>query len=223
MSRPGLILSGVLFLTVGRPAVAEEPPRLPEFDFSRNGTQTAEASQSSQQPIPLHRNPQLQNGETDDGQAEGGLPSLGTVLTALGVVVLLMLGVAKMLGKNAAVNSGRTISPVDVLYRRSLDTKNSISIVRVGPRLLVLGSSAGGLTTLAEITDPVEVEALSIELRAASEASNGALGFVARWLDRSSQEPVETASTPAPKTTVSPHDSVAGLTVREVEEGHRAA
>ena len=90
--------------------------------------------------------------------------------------------------------------------------------MRVGSRLLVLASASNGLSTLSEITDAVEVESLAIELRAARESSDGGFGYVARWLERSKRQPdPKRSSRPRPA-----NDPVAGLTVREVEEGHRA-
>ena len=167
-------------------------------------------------PIPLHRDPAKREAASDSEDSTGA--SFGTILTALSVVVLLALGVARLLGKSPTISSSaRSASPVDVLHRQNIDGKNCLCIVRVGSRLLILSSSTNGLAPLSEITDPVEVEALTIELRAAKESSDGALGLVTRWLDRSRPEPEATPSRP-----VSASDSVAGLTVREVEEGRRA-
>jgi hypothetical protein len=42
-----------------------------------------------------------------------------------------------------------------------LDYRSTIQLVRCGSRLLVIGVSQAGMTTLAEITDPVEVDYLA--------------------------------------------------------------
>jgi flagellar biogenesis protein FliO len=218
MSRLRLFLPLLVVLGTSTRVSGEEPFRGPAIDFDRELAAPA-ATQPAEKPIPLQRNPEL--GESgDDELSTGGLPSLGTILTALAFVLLLALGIAKLYGKTPAASSSRAISPVDVLFRQTVDPKNAICIVRVGPRLLVLSSSANGLAPLCEIADPIEVEALTIELRALRETPDGALGIVARWLDRSPKddEPVS-APPPAPPS----HDSVAGLTVRQVEEGRRAA
>ena len=47
------------------------------------------------------------------------------------------------------------------LGKRPLDLRNSIQLVRCGSRILVLGISPQGLNTLAEITDPIEVDYLT--------------------------------------------------------------
>lgn len=212
MLRYGLLLAGVCVfsLTCGT-VCAEDRSDLPAFEFTSD-----EEPAVADQPIPLHRDPEKREAASDSEASTG--PSFGTILTALAVVVLLALGVAKLLGRSASLPAAaRIASPVDVLHRQNIDGKNDLCIVRVGSRLLVLSSSANGLSPLSEITDPIEVEALTIELRAARESSDGALGLVARWLDRSRPEPEATPSRP-----VSASDSVTGLTVREVEEGRRA-
>jgi len=213
--RHGLLLAGVCVFSLScGTACAEGPSGLPVFEFETD--ENAASTRADQQAIPLHRDPTKRADSTDENASTG--PSFGTILTALSVVVLLALGIAKLLGKSPAhPGSARTASPVDVLHRQNIDGKNGLCIVRVGSRLLVLSSSANGLSPLSEITDPVEVEALTIELHAARESSDGALGLVSRWLDRSRPEPEATPSRP-----VSASDSVSGLTVREVEEGRRA-
>lgn len=217
MSRLWLMFALLVVLATGRVS-GEEPFRSTAIDFDRE--LAAATKQPADPPIPLHRNPELRASE--DEESTGGLPSFGVVLTALAFVLLLALGIAKLFGKTPAAISGRTLSPVDVLFRQNVDPKNAICIVRVGPKLLVLSSSANGLTPLSEISDPIEVEALSIEFRALRESSDGALGFVAKWLDRSNQSRTATPAATRPPQTPSPHGSVAGLTVREVEEGRRA-
>jgi flagellar biogenesis protein FliO len=219
MSRHWLIFAFLVVLAVTVPVFGEDPLPGQAFDFGPQSAQPEAAStERGEQPIPLHRNPEL-NDAVQDKSSTGGLPSFGVVLTALAFVLLLALGIAKLFGKTPAAISSRAISPVDVLFRQNVDPKNAICIVRVGPRLLVLSSSANGLAPLSEISDPIEVEALSIELRALRETPDGALGFVSRWLDRSPKDdaPVSARQPAAPS-----HDSVAGLTVREVEEGRRA-
>ncbi|MDA0590367.1 MAG: flagellar biosynthetic protein FliO [Planctomycetota bacterium] len=222
MPRLWLLLAAVAVLAVTVPVFGEDPRPGQAFDFGPQPTQPEAAStERGEQPIPLSRNPAL-NDARKDKPSNGGLSSFGVVLTALAFVLLLALGLAKLIGKTPAAICGRTFSPVDVLFRQNVDPKNAICIVRVGPKLLVLSSSANGLAPLSEISDPIEVEALSIELRALRESSDGALGFVAKWLDRSSPRPTATPAATRPPQTPSPHGSVAGLTVREVEEGRRA-
>jgi flagellar biogenesis protein FliO len=85
------------------------------------------------------------------------------VLIALGVVVLLIF-LARYLIRRAGKTAGRTgqRGPVQTLWRTNLSIKHQLFLVRLGRRLLLVGSAGGGLTTLCELSDPQEIaEALS--------------------------------------------------------------
>ena len=90
--------------------------------------------------------------------------SNSTWLTTLGgliAVVALIYLTARMLKKGIPI--GQRPLPDDalqVLGRKSLDYRNTLHLVRCGSKMLVVGSSPEGLSPLAEITDPAEVEAL---------------------------------------------------------------
>jgi hypothetical protein len=72
---------------------------------------------------------------------------------------------------------------VEVLGRTVVDYRHTIHLVRCGSRLLVLGSSQDGLSTLSEITDPAEVGRVAALCRAAEPAvaSLGIGGLVSRF------------------------------------------
>jgi len=214
-----LFFAGMMILVFGVPVLSGEPPRLPEFNSEQQQLQPVPNVESAAEtPLPLHRDRGSQSMSGADSRTTGGLPSFGTILMALAVVLLLVFAVARIYGTGASDPVNRASSPVDVLFRQNMDGKNSICIVRVGSRLLVLASTPNGLTTLSEITDEVEVESLAIELRAAHESSDGAFGSVTRWLERVRPQPGQTQR-PRPRPSKEP---VSGLTVREVEEGRRA-
>ncbi len=116
---------------------------------------------SRHEPIPLTRD--SESGSTKDGSrsSNAGL-AMSTLFTALTVVVLLMLGLAKVFSKrNPFLAPGIPREAVDVLGRRTVDPRSSIYVVRVGAKVLLLGSSSNGLTSLSEITDPIEVATLT--------------------------------------------------------------
>ena len=50
---------------------------------------------------------------------------------------------------------------IEILGKRRIDSRQSIHLVRLGSQILVLGSTATGLRTLTEVTDPVEVDYLA--------------------------------------------------------------
>ena len=65
-----------------------------------------------------------------------------------------------LLKVTASSNRGHAADVFRVLGTRELDKKQTIHLVRCGQKILVIGSNSEGLETLAEITDPGEVEQL---------------------------------------------------------------
>ncbi len=103
----------------------------------------------------------------DEPSGNGKAKSVSLVSTWT-IVVLLLIGsavlafVLRFLRKHGVVGGAtRSNDGLQVRGRRQLDTRQSIQLVRVGRRVLVLGASIDGLRTLAEVTDPVEVDYLS--------------------------------------------------------------
>src|SRR5436190_5536575 len=95
-----------------------------------------------------------------------------TTAFALALVVATIFGAAKFLRPRGSSTSVTLPSDaIDVLGRKALDYRHTLHLVRCGSRLLVLGSSADGLSTLTEITDPAEVEQLAELCRAPEPAS----------------------------------------------------
>jgi len=79
----------------------------------------------------------------------------------LALVVVLILAAARMFRpKGSSVPLSLSDDAVQVLGRKAVDFRHTIHLVRCGSRLLVLGSSQDALSTLSEITDPIEVEQL---------------------------------------------------------------
>jgi len=83
-------------------------------------------------------------------------------LGALTAVLALVFLSAKVVRKSLPA-AARSLPPevIQVLGRKALDYRNTIHLVRLGSKLLVLGSSQEGLSTLSEITDAVEVDYLA--------------------------------------------------------------
>ncbi len=109
----------------------------------------------------------------------GGSSALYSTLGALAVVVLLVLGLARLWKKHSP--AGRTTitsEALTVLGRKQLDPRNAVLLVRIGSRILVLGASAEGLRPLCEVTDPVEVDVLAGMCRQPAGDNNLALSFL---------------------------------------------
>lgn len=85
---------------------------------------------------------------------------MGPVLSAAGLLVsvLLVLAVAWLFTRWAGKNLGGGFAGlggsgrIEVLDRTNLDRDRSILLVRAGRRYLLLGSTPGGVTLLAELT-----------------------------------------------------------------------
>ncbi len=122
--------------------------------------QSQDGSFRTQWP-PLKR-PRSSNSQSGDQERTDPTGSAWSILGALGFVILLILAMAKLLKKHGRIAIGG-IPPeaIDFLGRRNIDQRQAIHLVRCGSRILVVGSSPNGLSTLAEVTDPVEVDYLA--------------------------------------------------------------
>lgn len=75
------------------------------------------------------------------------------LIASLAVVVGLMLLLARMAGKRFAARPG---APVQVLHRQPLSRSASVTVLTVGQRVLVVGTTEHQVSLLAEL-DPEEV------------------------------------------------------------------
>ena len=74
-------------------------------------------------------------------------------------MVALILGAATLLRKHVPGLSGYLpAEALQVLGKRPLTARHTLHLVRLGSRILVIGSSPQGLNTLGEIRDPVEID-----------------------------------------------------------------
>ncbi len=118
----------------------EEKSREPQTSEKRNGT-LAEQSLSDNRHATL---------------------SPLTVVSALAVVICLILVLARVFRRHAPLFSqALPTEALEVLGRRFLDQRPSIVLLRIGSRILVVGSSAAGLQGLGELSDPVEVDLIA--------------------------------------------------------------
>ena len=113
---------------------------------------------------------------TPQGKSSGQATNRSGSPVTTFVVLLFVIGVIalvwRLMKKGGAIRSGLPSEAVEVLGHKVLAHRQAIQIVRVGTRILVLNSSADGLSTLSEITDPVEVAALEHSCRAAAPAKS---------------------------------------------------
>jgi flagellar protein FliO/FliZ len=95
-----------------------------------------------------------------DAGSSGWMAGMKSVFW-LGVVVVLIAGLAFVVRRYLPGTTRTFKSPaMQVLGRTLLDSKKALYLVKVGDRVLVLGTSQEGLRTLSEISDPREVQDL---------------------------------------------------------------
>lgn len=140
------------------------------------------AAPTSRPVTPLKRSSGLpSNDDSGSASKDAGSSSAGAFLAALVVVLLFVLGLAKLFLKRSPYSiSGLPTDAVDVLGRRTVDPRNSVYMIKVGSRLILMGSSSNGLSSLAEITDPIEVASLTNVCAAAKQTGPDA----AKWLSK---------------------------------------
>ncbi|MCG6154518.1 FliO/MopB family protein [Rubinisphaera margarita] len=112
------------------------------------------------------------------GEKRATTDNLVLPVIALGGVLGLIFLLSRFARKKMPFAAQRLSNEVcEVLGRRPIDTRHSIVFLRTGQRILILGSSIDGLNTLAEITDPVEVDQINGQCRTAAEAPDMGTSF----------------------------------------------
>lgn len=88
--------------------------------------------------------------------------SVWRTVGALMVVLALFLLGSKLWRKQIPMaNFGLPTEAIEILGRKPIEARLSVYLIRCGERILVVGSSTDGMRTLAEVTDPVEVDYLA--------------------------------------------------------------
>ena len=151
------------------PCAAAEPP-----DATTVRRDTPSGSRSISRPSrPLK--PAAKSGEPRK-QAAG---SFWKTLIVLAVIVAVILAAAKHLKKHGPrLSGGIPADAMELLGKRAIDRGQLIYLVRLGSRILIIGSSAAGLQTLGEINDPVEIDYLSGLCRQPTQSSGITQGFL---------------------------------------------
>ncbi len=92
---------------------------------------------------------------TTKSATSGALSAVGALIVVIGLILVL----ARLFRRHAPLFS-QTLptEALEVLGRRYLDQRQSILLLRVGSRILVVGSSPTGLQGIGELSDPVEVD-----------------------------------------------------------------
>jgi|SRR5579863_1746263 len=160
------------------------------------------------------------NGKPSSGKfSKPTSASWGTTLGGLIAVMALIYLTAKVLRKSMpAANRTLPTEVIQVLGRKPLDYRHSIHLIRCGSRLLVVGASQDGLTTLCEMTDPVEIDYLA-GLCKPSEPTSVTETF--NQLFRRLQRPADAESAGDPEITQSNSDTAAARLQERLRQSPR--
>ena len=141
----------LLVAGAARPGKAAEraPQIIPPPISDRAHPKDAKAAGSNKGPS---------NGTSSKPSSSGWATTLGGLTAVLALIYL----TAKVLRKSMpAAQRTLPVEVIQVLGRKPLDYRHSIHLIRCGSRMLVVGASQEGLTTLCEMTDPIEIDYLA--------------------------------------------------------------
>ncbi|MBT4866875.1 MAG: FliO/MopB family protein [Planctomycetaceae bacterium] len=163
------LISNSLLAQTAPPFVEQQPRGNSQARSGRNGPAVRPNRPAKQQasrfsdarPItPSGQHPG--SGEADkNGRSSVGQSAWKTFGTLAAIIGLIVVGARFWKKHGPKLTGGLPVEAIDVLGKRSVDARQSIVLVRLGSRILVLGSTANGLRTLSEVTDPVEVDYLA--------------------------------------------------------------
>jgi len=176
---------------------AQGPERFTENGFEQAGFEQPapdEAADVGTRQLPRPSTP-LASG-TQDRKRATSTPGWGSTLSGLVIVLALLGGCAWLFRRGGMRLTG--ILPADVIQvlgKRYVDHRESIHLVRIGSRILILANSAQhGLRTLGEITDPVEIDFVAGQCREQAPHS----------MSRNFAELLASESAPGPAPVISP-------------------
>jgi flagellar biogenesis protein FliO len=143
-------------------AAAHHPQSIPSFPFrqvSASEPTSTDSRAASRKLAPRSAAPMR---SLDRPVAPTPTTAIGTVASSLAIVLGLFAALVWFSKRFAP--AGSALLPkeaVELLGRAPLTGRQTMQLIRVGNRLLLVALSASGAETLTEITDPVEVEHLA--------------------------------------------------------------
>jgi len=156
-------------------AAAQHPQSIPSFPFrqvSASEPTSTDSRAASRKLAPRSAAPKR---SLDRPAAPTPTTAIGTVASSLAIVLGLFAALVWFSKRFAPAGSAAwPKEAVELLGRAPLTGRQTMQLIRVGNRLLLVALSANGAETLTEITDPVEVEHLAGLCRGGKAASASA-------------------------------------------------
>jgi flagellar biogenesis protein FliO len=182
---------------IRREPVAEWGKResIPSFPFRQVAASESDAHDASAAGRKLAARSSAPRRSPERAAAPTPTAAIGTVASSLAIVLGLFAALVWFSKRFAP--SGAAALPqeaVELLGRTPLDGRQTMQLIRVGNRLLLVALSAGGATTLTEITDPLEVEHLAGLCRPGK--SNSSTAAFSRVLSQLAHEPADQSHRP---------------------------
>lgn len=146
---------------------------------------------------PIHRSASEPAASADLQSTSTG----GTSLIFLGVLLAAAIVIRRFVQKRTQSRTAHAPKAIKLLIRQQLDNELTIRLLQVGPRVLIVGSSPQGLTTLAELTDPEEIALLTGDSTPAGELFGGQSSLSESVMEPPSRPPQRRTSrivTPTP-------------------------
>jgi flagellar biogenesis protein FliO len=187
--------------TAGNAAQSSSPTRV------RTGVQPAERTVAQPaEPLadPHHKSWKELARSKADGKSDKQVLTFSpwSAFGALAVVVGLILVLARVFRRHAPIFSqSLPQEALEILGRRHVDPKQTILLVRIGARILVVGSSASGLNPLGQIDDPVEVDLLAGLCRRGSQAGAWSTSFFRLLKGETKTRPGSSSARTVPQST----------------------
>jgi flagellar biogenesis protein FliO len=135
---------------------------LPSFPFRQIGATEAASTSPPVSPRKLARRDSRPANSSSRAAAPTPSAAIGTVVSSLAIVLALFAGLVWLTRRMAPTGSqALPKEAVELLGRAPLAGRQTMQLVRIGNRLLLVAISPTGAQTLTEITDAVEVERLA--------------------------------------------------------------
>ncbi|GAB4135710.1 MAG: hypothetical protein Tsb009_02280 [Planctomycetaceae bacterium] len=216
------LFPAVMLLATILPNPTQAEPFNPQSSEAFNIRDSKGSRTSTNNAISPPGRPITPSSKKSGKRAAGSFSLWKTAGALLFVLVLIGLG-AKSLSKHAPkFNGGIPPEALEILGKRNIDQRQAIHLVRLGSRILVIGNSPGGLQTLAEITDPVEVDYLAGMCRKDSTETSFTQGFLALFRREpiQNEHPEMTPSSPTNDIATNESEHVTSHSTSTMEESH---
>lgn len=189
-----IILAVLLLRAAAAPAQATGPAASGRAARGAT-TESAQATQTAgaTQPLGLIRRAEVAAGAGDVSRpASPDAVRVAVSLAAVLGLIVLLFWAAKRFLPRGALGGPAPGAGMQLLARLAVAPKQNLLLVQVGRRLLVIGDSGHGLSTLCEITDAGEAGALIGQLQSEKSSFAAALGAAAEKF-RAAERPTREA------------------------------